>query len=166
MSTTITSNTRAVSVVLKDVTFDHARFGQAYLPTFAQGGDAPQWSTMVRVAEGSESYPLMLDLKEAGLMVNREDETGDLTLNLKQYANTKTGKENKITVLDSDFNELDIETRATIGNGSKGNVAFYYYGYANANGVGFTARMTDIQVTEKVEFTPETTEERAKRLFG
>lgn len=162
---TNSNNTRAITVALKNVTLDHVRVGQAYTPSFAEGNDVPQWSLMVRAAETSESFEVLLDLKEVGLPVKLE-ESGELSLNLKQYTKTLSGKENVVNVFDNEFNELDEDTRGTIGNGSVGHVAFYYYGYANANGVGHTARLTDVVLEEKVEYTPETKEDRMKRLFG
>ena len=166
MTTNTTSNTRSVTVALKDVVLDHARLGKPYTPNFAEGADKPQWSVMIRADDGTEAFDALIDLKEAGLPVNLDDATGQLTLNLKQYTHTVKGRKNSIGVFDADFNELDEATASTVGNGSRGNVVFYYYGYANANGVGYTARLTDVQVTEKVEFTPESKEERLKRLFG
>ena len=160
------NNSRAITVTLSDVALDHVRVGPAYTPNFAEGIDAPQWSLMVRADSGTESFDKLLDLKEAGLPVKLDDETGQLTLNLKQYTQTMKGKKNSINVFDAEYKEIAAKDRATVGNGSKGHVVFYYYGYANANGVGYTARLTDVVVMDKVEFAPESKEERMQRLFG
>ena len=160
------NNSRAITVTLSDVALDHVRVGPAYTPNFAEGIDAPQWSLMVRADSGTESFDKLLDLKVAGLPVKLDDETGQLTLNLKQYTQTMKGKKNSINVFDAEYKEIAAKDRATVGNSSKGHVVFYYYGYANANGVGYTARLTDVVVMDKVEFAPESKEERMQRLFG
>ena len=164
--TTFNNNSRAISVDLNDITLDHVRLGRAYIPNFADGADGPQWSLMVRADKGTDSFNKLLDLKEAGLPVKMDDETGQLTLNLKQYTQTMKGVAKRVVVGDSDCNILSEEERATIGNGSKGHVAFYYYGYANASGVGYSARLTHVALTEKVDFAPETDEDRIARLFA
>ena len=160
--TTITQNTRAISFTLKNVELHYVSLGTPFNPTFADGSGGPQWSLMAK----GISQEVAMDLKEAGVAVHYDTETEVFSLNLKQYTQTVKGKANTVNVFDSEGNELPMETRETIGMGTKAHVAGYFYAYNNESGTGISTRLTDVMVNELVEKKEETKEERIKRLFG
>ena len=157
-----TYNSRAVTFVLKNVELHYPTLGTPVAPNFGGDQDGPQWSVQARGIEES----VAMDLKEVGLPIKFDEETGLFSMQLKQYTQTTKGKSNALVVVDNDLNDIPMETRETIGMGSKANVAGYFYTYTNTHGTGVSARLTDVQVTELVEKREETKEDRMKRLFG
>ena len=163
----MTYSTRAITAELSNVTFNFVRIGAAYRPAYATETDVAQWSLQAIAAEGTKSYEALREFQDLGLDV-KDLEDGSLALNLKEYVENRRGEERSIDVfqiIDDDIVELDIEQRTTVGNGSKGHVEFYYYPYANGSGVGMTARLAAVVVTDKVDYIPETPAERMKRKF-
>lgn len=151
---------KSVSFIIKDVTFNYPNLGTPITPTFMDGDASPQWSIKV---EGIKE-DVAMDLKEAGAPVSLEDD--QFVMNLKQYVVTMKGKKNKLNVFGPD-GELMTKAKADkVGQGSKGHIAGFMYTYNNESGTGTAVRFTDVQVTELVEKTPETPEERRARLFG
>ena len=160
--TTFINNSRAVTFALKNVELHYVALGTPVTPAFSDGSGGPQWSLM---AKGIDPEAAM-DLKEAGVAIQYDEETEVFSLNLKQYTQTTKGKANSVNVFDADGNDIPMETRETIGMGTKASVAGYFYTYNNDSGSGVAARLTDVLVTELVERQEESKEDRIKRLFG
>ena len=161
MTTQVNTN-KAITFTLKNVEFHYVHLAQPITPTFADGQAGPQWSVQVRGIDQETA----MDLKELGAAVSYHEETETFSTTLKQYTQTAKGKANELNVFDGNFEEIPMDTRETIGYGSKGHVAGYMYAYNNVSGTGVALRMTDVVITELVEKVEESKEDRMKRLFG
>lgn len=160
--TTSTHNARATSFSLKDVTFHYVNLANPITPSFTDGIDGPQWSVQVRDINEDAA----MDLKELGLPIKYDTELSTFVMSLKQYTQNAKGVAQSLNVVDGDYEDIPMETRETIGFGSKGHLAGFFYTYNNDSGTGISARMTDVVINELVVKTVESKEERFARLFG
>ena len=151
------NNTKSVTMSLENVTFQYARVGTPTNAGFQGNNEAPMWNVQAVAEKGTEAYETLALLAESGVAVMENTEEGVLAINLKQYTQTMQGKPQFLNVYDANFQDMSEEDRKTVGDGSKGHVVFYAYEHGR-EGVDTTmaTRMTDVVITEKVEFTPVT----------
>ena len=155
---TTQTNKNVASFTIQDVEFAYPRIGKAYTPTYPDGTrGVSQYTIQVR----GLSDEMVNELKGFNIPLQTLED-GTKAITMKQYVTNKAGEEQTLNVLDADFKPIDA---ATVGAGSKGHMAGYAHAYDNESGKGYALRMTDIIITDKVEFVPETLEDRMERLF-
>jgi len=77
------------------------------------------------------------------------------SVNLKRKAMKADNNPNTpVRVVDSSKQELSTDARASIGNGSVGNVMIYQYAYDAMGNKGIANSLTAVQVTDLKEYNP------------
>ena len=141
-----TRNGRAVAFELQNVTFNFPRLGKAWTPQFENGTSSPQCSVQMHNIPTDD----IETLRELGVAITETPE-GEPAVNVRAFVTNAAGVTNDFCVYDSEFNKMTMKDRARIGQGSKGHV----FGYLYNNQFGTVSfRMTDIVVTDLVEYTP------------
>ena len=132
------------NVLINDVELNWARLDTPVSPF-----GTSQWELQIATSDKKK----VKELKDLGLNVKEKDGKSIVSLKRKAVRADGTPMEPVRVV---DINRNPIMNRRSIGNGSKGNVILWSYPYdvMGRKGVGFS--LTAVQVTDLVEYTPDT----------
>ena len=135
--------------IIRNATFNWAKLTKPVNPFGA--GDAYELQIT------TDDPMVALDWTNQDLNVKTKEVDNNVTyyVNLKRYhASPKTGKVHGAPIVVG--KEKEKVDGSIVGNGSKGNVKVYQYPYSVGGKSGVSTQMVAVQVTDLVEYNPET----------
>ncbi len=134
-----------INILVSDVTLNWAKLLQPHAGMYG-----PAWEVQI----SSEDSKTFEDLIKAGAKAKKMG-TG-YTINLRRKAFTGNGDPmDPVRVVDANKSPMSNEDISKIGNGSKGSVIVWAAPYDNKFGKGVTFSLSAVQVSEMVEYSPE-----------
>jgi hypothetical protein len=136
-------------VVIRDLEFNWPSLATPKSPFGTE-----QWEVQVATTDKKK----VDELKAVGINVREAD--GKYVANVKRKTKTTKGEPlERPKVVDKEKSELAVETIKKIGNGSRGAIKVFSYDWSAGGRTGTSAMLTEVQVTDLIEYNDESQEE-------
>ena len=137
------------TVIIRDLEFNWPSLATPKSPFGTE-----QWEVQVATTDKKK----VEELKTVGINVREAD--GKYVANVKRKTKNQKGEPlQRPKVVDKEKSELAVETIKRIGNGSRGAIKVFSYEYDVGGRKGTSAMLSEVQVTDMIEYHDESQEE-------